>query len=208
MNGYLKVCHIRPATDFIRTLQPLGKVQTRLLSVDLPLKPSRCGTAECFVKNTYDLKVCTIRYFSFFTEVLQRKKYAFHFPLLVLLSTKLAQRVLVVFCYLSCIALFLVINKNAELVHVFFVNVVKFVLNFVSPSSQKSCACGWILSINLHRSTSKIWNQLWDQVKVINSFLIKTTNILKNVQSWDVRSAGVRPVSWECSTYKTDSLAI
>ena len=61
-----------------------------------------------------------VRNFFFFTEVLPWKKYVFYFPLLVFLSTKLAQSLLV-FCCMFCIFRFLVSNKNAELVHVFFI---------------------------------------------------------------------------------------
>ena len=76
------------------------------------------------------------RHFFFFTEVLPWKKYVFYFPLLVLLSTKFAQDLLV-FCCMICIFRFLVSNKNTEIVHVFFVYFVGF--EVLSSSSPKSC---------------------------------------------------------------------
>ena len=51
--------------------------------------------------------------------------FSFFFP------QKLYQGLLVVFCFLFCIFRFLVINKNAELVHVFFVYFVGFLIRSI-----------------------------------------------------------------------------
>ena len=75
--------------------------------------------------------LCTLRHFSLLPKHYSGKKYIFCFSLLVLISTKLAQGLLVVFCCMFCIFRFLVSNKNAELFHVFFVYFVGFVIRFI-----------------------------------------------------------------------------
>ena len=72
--------------------------------------------------------VCTP--FFFFIDVLPWEKYVFYFSLLVLLSTKLTQGLLVVFCFMFCIFRFLVSDKNSELIRVSFVYFVRFVIRF------------------------------------------------------------------------------
>ena len=61
------------------------------------------GAAECLVENTKELQVCTLHHFSFLRKFYRGKKYFFYFSLLVLLSKKHAQGLLVVFCCMLCI---------------------------------------------------------------------------------------------------------
>ena len=70
-----------------------------------------------------------VRDFPFFSRF-YRGKVRLLLLLLVLLSTKLAQGLLVVFC-LFCICRFLVSNKNAELIPVVFVYFVGFEILFI-----------------------------------------------------------------------------
>ena len=128
--------------------------------------PSFCKfTVEVLPEKMYELQVCNP--FFFFMDVLLWKNHVFYFPLFVLLLRKLAQGLLVIFCSMFCIFLFLVSNKIEDLVHVFFVYFVTFVVCFIFVFKVLYLRTNtWYKSLSLH--VLDICNQLSDNVWSIN----------------------------------------
>ena len=108
---------------------------------------------------------------------------------------KLPQSLLVVFSCMFCIFRFLVNNKNAELVHVFFClfrrfrNSFHLLLHRPVPPGEYS-ALNFIIALLID-----IFNQLWDNVGFISFLKRKVSRFF--FQSWTVRDAGIWPVNYE-----------